>query len=148
MLSSSIRGWRGVALIAATYVYFLIFAQFAFLGRLAEVGIAGAGLKVVMAAMAVGGVLASLLAPGLVPFVSSVARVRFGFALCCATALFSLVPLDLGGAIADGFFIGIGLGLLTVTLVTHLHEWVGAEHGLLKVGFGTGIGYFLCNVPW
>ena len=42
-------GWRGVALIAITYVYFLIFAQFAFLRRLAVLGIADNHLKAVMA---------------------------------------------------------------------------------------------------
>ena len=36
---SSSSGWRGVALIAITYVYFLIFAQFAFLRRLAHNGL-------------------------------------------------------------------------------------------------------------
>ena len=33
------EGWQGVVLIATTYVYFLIFAQFGFLKRLAELGI-------------------------------------------------------------------------------------------------------------
>ena len=32
------EGWQGILLIAATYVYFLIFAQFGFLKRLAELG--------------------------------------------------------------------------------------------------------------
>jgi len=45
-------GWQGISLVAITYVYFLIFAQFAFLHRLADLGIAGAHLKAVMAAMA------------------------------------------------------------------------------------------------
>jgi hypothetical protein len=60
------EGWRGVTLVAITYVYFLIFAQFAFLKRLAEIGIAGNYLKMVMGAMAAGGILASLLAPRIV----------------------------------------------------------------------------------
>ena len=38
------NGWRGVALVALTYVYFLIFAQFGFLRRLAELGITEAAL--------------------------------------------------------------------------------------------------------
>jgi cbb3-type cytochrome c oxidase subunit II len=147
MLSSWIRGWRGVALIAATYVYFLIFAQFAFLGRLAEVGIAGGGLKIVMGAMALGGVLASLLAPGLIPFVSKRTVLRTSFAICGLAALGALLPLDLTAAAMNGFVIGIGLGLLTVTLVTHLPDWTGSEDGLIKVGLGTGVGYFICNVP-
>jgi hypothetical protein len=49
-----------MALIAITYVYFLIFAQFAFLNRLAELGIADTHLKLVMSAMAIGGILFSL----------------------------------------------------------------------------------------
>ena len=55
-------GWQGASLVAITYVYFLIFAQFAFLARLASLGVAGAHLKAVMGAMAFGGVLFSLLA--------------------------------------------------------------------------------------
>ena len=56
-------GMQGVGLIAVTYVYFLIFAQFAFLHRLDALGISGAHLKSIMAAMALGGILLSLLAP-------------------------------------------------------------------------------------
>ncbi|MGA7158154.1 MAG: hypothetical protein WBY53_14975, partial [Acidobacteriaceae bacterium] len=58
-------GWQGIALIAITYVYFLIFAQFAFLHRLTALHIADAHLKTVMAAMALGGILFSLLTPRL-----------------------------------------------------------------------------------
>jgi cbb3-type cytochrome c oxidase subunit II len=147
MRISSIRGGRGVALIAITYVYFLIFAQFAFLSRLAELGIVGTSLKVVMAAMAIAGVLSSLLASRLTHFASPATSVRIGLALCSLTALGSLLPLNLTAAAAGAFLIGIGLGLLTVTLVTHLRDWTGTDHGLIKVGLGTGIGYFLCNVP-
>jgi len=56
-------GWQGASLVAITYVYFLIFGQFAFLKRLATLGIAGEHLTAVMAAMATGGVLLSLLTP-------------------------------------------------------------------------------------
>src|SRR5271165_137813 len=141
-------GARGVALVALTYIYFLIFAQFAFLGRLAELGIAGVSLKVVMAAMACGGILASLLAPALAPFASRAAGLRLGFAICGITALLTLLPLATSGAVLVAFLIGAGLGLLTVTLVTHLRDWTGNRHPLLKVALGTGIGYFVCNLPW
>ena len=56
-------GWKGVCLVAITYVYFLIFAQFAFLKRLAILGIADEHLKAVMGAMAAGGILLSLVTP-------------------------------------------------------------------------------------
>ncbi len=75
-------GVQGVGLIAVTYVYFLIFAQFAFIHRLDTLGIAGDHLKFVMAAMAIGGILLSLLAPR-VSFLPSPAR-RLQLAFCLA----------------------------------------------------------------
>src|ERR1700757_1917088 len=61
--SSIFEGWQGVLLVAGTYVYFLIFAQFGFLKRLAELGIGENSLPVVMGTMAIGGIGISLLAP-------------------------------------------------------------------------------------
>jgi cytochrome c oxidase cbb3-type subunit 2 len=140
-------GWQGASLVAITYIYFLIFAQFAFLKRLASVGVADAHLKAVMAAMAAGGILLSLLAPRLSLWPSPRLRLRIGLAASALTAFLSLLPLGFSEAIADSFFIGAGLGLLTVTLVTHLRHWAGNRNPLLAVGVGTGIGYLACNFP-
>jgi cbb3-type cytochrome c oxidase subunit II len=140
-------GWRGVCLVASTYVYFLIFAQFAFLKRLADLGIAGAHLKVVMAAMATGGVLSSLLAGRLGRRASPTPLLRMAFLGCATAASLSLLHLGLAGAIADAFLIGSSLGLLTVTLVTHLRLWIGDRSPLVKIGLGTGLGYLICNLP-
>jgi hypothetical protein len=57
------EGWQGILFIAGTYVYFLIFAQFGFLKRLAELGITEHALPTIMGAMAIGGIAISLLAP-------------------------------------------------------------------------------------
>lgn len=140
-------GWHGVALVAVTYVYFLIFAQFAFLSRLSELHLASSSLNLIMGAMAAGGILLSLIAPrlGLIP--SPVRRLRIAFVACAVAALSSLPTIGLIGAVLDAFFIGAALGLLTVTLVTHLGSWTGNCNRILKVGLGTGIGYFICNVP-
>ncbi len=140
-------GARGVALIAITYVDFLIFAQFAFLDRLAQLGIDGMPLKVVMAFMALGGIALSLLAPRLRRWHSPQLRLRIGLLACAVAALLSFTPLNVAGASAVAWLIGAGLGLLTVTLVTHLAAWCNPRHPLLTVGLGTGIGYFLCNIP-
>src|ERR1700722_13158692 len=86
-------GWRGVCLVAVTYVYFLIFAQFAFLKRLSDLGIAGAHLKAVMAAMAVGGIFFSLLTARLTLRTSPALRLRIALICCAAAAAFSLLPL-------------------------------------------------------
>jgi cytochrome c oxidase cbb3-type subunit 2 len=141
------RGWRGVALIAITYVYFLIFAQFAFLKRLAELGIADAHLKMVMAAMAIGGIALSLLAAHPQQSVRARSSLQLALTLCGAAALLTMLPLSLPAAVAVAGLIGVGLGWQTVTLVVHLPLWIGERTSLLKIGLGTGLGYFACNVP-
>jgi len=140
-------GWQGASLVAITYVYFLIFAQFAFLKRLATLGVAGAHLTAVMAAMAAGGILLSLLTPRVKLWPSPNSRLRAGLAASAVAAFLSLLPLGLAASIAVSFLIGAALGLLTVTLVTHLRQWTGNRHPLLLVGLGTGIGYLISNLP-
>jgi cbb3-type cytochrome c oxidase subunit II len=140
-------GWQGAGLVAITYVYFLIFAQFAFLKRLTVLGIADVHLKFVMAAMALGGILLSLLAPRLSIWPAPERRLRAGLVASCAAAFLTLLPLSIAGAIAVAFLIGAGLGLLTVTLVTHLRQFVGDRNPLFAVGVGTGTAYLACNFP-
>ena len=141
-------GVQVVGLIAVTYVYFLIFAQFAFLHRLDALAISGAHLKSVMAAMAIGGILLSLLAPRISLIASAARRLQLAFLLAAIAAFLTLAQLTVVVAIGVSFLIGSGLGLLTVTLVSHLRRWTGDDNALFKVALGTGIGYFLCNVPW
>ncbi len=157
--SQPASGWRGVALVAITYIYFLIFAQFAFLRRLAELQIADTHLKAVMAAMALGGVLFSLLTPRILSRLDPSARdarrapshassiLQVALAASMAAALLTLLPLNLPASVAVAFLIGASLGTLTVTLVTHLNLWLSSSNPLLQVGLGTGIGYLLCNFP-
>jgi cytochrome c oxidase cbb3-type subunit 2 len=140
-------GWQGASLVAITYVYFLIFAQFAFLKRLASLGVAGTHLTAVMAAMASGGILLSLLTPRVKLFPSPNLRLRAGLWASASAAFLSLLPLGLAASIAASFMIGAALGLLTVTLVTHLRQWTGNRHPLLLVGLGTGTGYLISNLP-
>jgi cbb3-type cytochrome c oxidase subunit II len=147
LLKSGRSGWRGICLIAITYVYFLIFAQFAFLKRLALLGIADDHLKAVMGAMAAGGILLSLLAPRITLLPSPNLRLRTGLFACGIAACLILLPLGLVGSITVSFTIGCGLGLLTVTLVTYLRRWLGTGSPLPMVGLGTGIGYLICNFP-
>src|ERR1035437_2336228 len=140
-------GWQGASLVAITYVYFLIFAQFAFLQRLAILGVAGTHLTAVMAAMAAGGILLSLLTPRLILWPSPNLRLRVGLCASGVAAFLSLLPLGPVASMAVAFLIGAGLGLLTVTLVTHLRQWTGNRFPLLLVGLGTGVGYLVCNLP-
>jgi len=140
-------GWQGASLVAITYVYFLIFAQFAFLKRLAILGVGDEHLKPVMAAMAAGGILTSLLAPRLSLWPSASLRLRTGLITCGLAAFLALLPLGFPAAAALAFLIGAGLGLFTVTLVTHLRRFAGDRNPLFAVGAGTGVGYLVCNFP-
>jgi cytochrome c oxidase cbb3-type subunit 2 len=144
---TSKSGWQGACLVAVVYVYFLIFAQFAFLNRLEALGVAGTHLKVVMGAMALGGILFSQLVPRVRIWPAPSLRLRIGFCLSGVAALLSLFPFGLIAATAVACLIGAGLGLLTVTLVTHLRPWTGNRNPLLAVGLGTGLGYLVCNLP-
>jgi cytochrome c oxidase cbb3-type subunit 2 len=140
-------GWQGASLVAITYVYFLIFAQFAFLKRLSSLGVADVHLKSVMAAMAAGGILTSLLAPRLNFWPSASLRLRTGLITCGLAAFLALLPLGFPAAAVLALLIGAGLGLLTVTLVTHLRRFAGDRNPLFAVGVGTGAGYLACNIP-
>ena len=138
---------QGASLVAITYVYFLIFAQFAFLKRLSALGVADAHLKAVMAAMAIAGIFFSLLTPRIMLWPSPTLRLRAGLAVSGAAAFLSLSPLNLAGSVAIAFLISAGLGVLTVTLVSHLRQWTGSRNSLTMVGLGTGAGYLVCNLP-
>jgi cytochrome c oxidase cbb3-type subunit 2 len=145
--SSLLEGWQGVFLVASTYVYFLIFAQFGFLKRLAELGIRDTSLPPIMGAMAIGGIGMSLLAPRTRLWNCPSCRLQAGLIGCALAASWSLLPLGILTAIAVSFTIGLSLGLLTITLVANLPLWTGMHRPLLKIALGTGLGYFLCNFP-
>ncbi len=144
---SRLEGWQGVFLVASTYVYFLIFAQFGFLKRIAELGFTEKALPPIMAAMAVGGIGMSLVAPRSRLWNCPSCRLQTALIGCALAASWCLLPLGLFTAMAVAFTIGLSLGLLTVTLVANLPLWIGAHRPLLKIGIGTGLGYFLCNFP-
>jgi cbb3-type cytochrome c oxidase subunit II len=145
--SRILSGWQGVCLVAIPYVYFLIFAQFAFLKKLNQLGISGAHLKIVMAGMAAGGILLSVLAPRVSRWRSPQIRLRAAFLACAVAALLAVFRLDLAAAESVAILIGAGLGLLTVTVATHLREWAGTSNPFLAAGGGTGLAYFACNIP-
>jgi len=140
-------GWEGILFLAATYAYFLIFAQFGFLSRLSELGIGQSELKPILAAMALGGVAMSLLVPRTPFWTCPKCRLQTGFLGCAWAAGLSLLPLGRVTAMGVSLIIGLSLGVLTVTLVSHLPKWIGDRNPLVKIGLGTGLGYFLCNVP-
>src|SRR5258708_5916529 len=120
-----LAGWRGVSLVAITYIYFLIFAQFGFLERLGDLGINGPRFKMAVGLMAVGGIAASLFASRLEGFWLPARRLQAGLLGCAVGALSSLLRMNYPAGLAISLLVGLALGLLTVTLVGYLKMWIG-----------------------
>ncbi|MFH1496259.1 MAG: cbb3-type cytochrome c oxidase subunit II [Verrucomicrobiota bacterium] len=142
--------WAAVGVVAATYVYFLIFAEFAFLA-LARSWFADAGtVKLVMAGLGAGGVTGSVAAAATFDMVRWRGRLAVWFA-ACALAAVVVVGVASAGAVwpvwlLAGAGIGLTLGGLTVTLATGLRAACGPGLGWV-CGAGTGLAYAVCNVP-
>ena len=131
---------RAALVIAATYGYFLIFAQFSFV-ELLRAGGTGLLLETVtLGIMAVAGMASGFIAAarGVTP---RMLRCALGVAaVAAATApVANSVPACYGIAVVTGG----ALGVATVALAAMLPSWCG----LFWVGIGTGLGYACCNVP-
>ena len=139
--------WLGTGAVAATYGYFLLFAEFAFL-ELARAGLPGEpALQVVMGALGAGGVAGSVaawrwFAPG-----NFARRLAWSYAACAAVA--ALAPFASGTAAIALVAAGVGgaLGWNTVTLAAGLRALLPAGRLGLGAGLGTGVAYAFCNVP-
>ncbi|WP_420239015.1 cbb3-type cytochrome c oxidase subunit II [Telmatobacter bradus] len=142
-----LQGWKACLLIAATYFYFLIFAQFAFLARLSNWTTSDASLKMALGAMAVGGILFSLLTPRLGLRWAARRRVQWSLAVSATAAFASTLSLNLSTAMLLSFAIGASLAVLTVTMASELRAWLGEGNALVKIGLGTGLGYWFSNLP-
>ncbi len=135
----------GAALVAATYVYFLLFAQFAFLAVTRTA--APDALTLVLGAQGIAGVSGSVLAA--ICFTSARSRglLTTGLLLCSAAA--GLAPFA-DGTLALVFvatLTGLALGVTTVTLASSLLGIVGSTQLGLVCGLGTGLAYALCTIP-
>lgn len=141
---SGMAVWRAAGLVAATYVYFLIFAEFAFIELARPVTGDGTPLRAVMGALAAGGIAGSVLGarragPGL----------RRWFLGCALAAGLAVVApgagvAGLGGAAAA---VGLALGGATVKLASGLRALAGASRLGWAAGLGTGAAYAICNLP-
>ncbi|HEY4245510.1 MAG TPA: hypothetical protein VGM64_01575 [Lacunisphaera sp.] len=137
-----------ITAVAATYAYFLLFAQFGFLKALQ---IAAAGKQGVMmpvlATMGGAGILGSVLAA----FVFTMARARrwliAGFVVCGGAAGLSLAGTSPGLSFAVAVLIGGGTALVTVTLAGLLWSVLGGWRVGTIIGLGTGLAYGFSSLP-
>lgn len=147
MRSDLRNGWRGILAIVATYVHFLIFAQFGFLRLLADRLGADHGLEPAMAAMGLAGLVVSLATGAALRRVEARGILRIGFAGCAASALAALTVHGVAGFALVAAATGATTGLLTVGLAADLRGLLGVRRFGLAVGAGTGLAYLVCNVP-
>ena len=132
-----------IVAIAATYGYFLLFAEFAFL-QLAtrELG-AGLALCLLLGVLGAGGITGSLLAAG-ASGLNPRRALAAGFGGCAmAAALATAGGMWLWWAAAG---VGVGLGWTTVLLSMRLRASLGTRWLGRGCGLGTGLAYALSNL--
>ncbi len=141
------RAWRGILLVAVTYFYFLLFAQFGFLrllqGRLGS----AAEVRYAMTAMGLAGLSASILTAWLLRRWQPRQLVRLGLVGSSTAALLAIPASSLLAMAAAATAIGAFLGILTVALASGLRDWMPARGFALDIGLGTGLAYWVCNLP-
>lgn len=133
--------------VAATYVYFLIFAEFAFIELALKAGLEGDRLQWVMGALALGGITGSVLAAWCFNPWRLGRALAIGFAVCAVGAAVSALVPAKGFALVAAWC-GLGLGWLTVTLASGLRGLLGGKKLGWWIGAGTGLAYAICNLPW
>jgi cytochrome c oxidase cbb3-type subunit 2 len=137
-----------VLVIAATYVAFLLWAQFGFVTLLRErLGAGPEGVRMAMAAMGIAGFAASFGTGALLRRVAAVRLVRAGLA---AVALISVAALGCrtpAAFAAVAAATGAAMALLTVALAAGLRSLLPDRRGGLVVGSATGLAYLACNLP-
>lgn len=134
--------------VAATYAYFLLFAQFAFLRQVTAVaGGTRAVIGPIMAVMGLAGVAGSWLAARTFRLERSRRMLATGLGLNGAAAVLSLAARVPAALHLVSLLVGLGAGLATVTLACLLRPAVGSERLGTVVGLGTGLAYAFCNVP-
>lgn len=137
-----------ITAIAATYGYFLVFAQFGFLKAMAgALGPAHAWLRPVLAAMAAAGIAGSwtMVWAFRGPHVRTWTMAGFGLgAVAAGLSFVAASPLQF---VAVGLLTGAGVGLSTVGLAGMLRHEVGGERLGLCLGIGTGLAYACSNLP-
>lgn len=137
----------GVLAITATYVFFLLYAQFGFL-RLLHAHDAIPGLvDRAMGCMGLSGLVFSFVTAVALKRVSVPKLLLSGLLACSGSAVLSLFMSNAAGLCLASCLIGGSTAVLTVSLASQLSAWLGKRHFGMSVGFGTGLAYFICNIP-
>jgi len=138
--------WSAIGLIATTYIYFLVFAQFGFLHRVRE-SLGEGHWNLVLGVMGIAGLAGALFtlacyrsAPGRRWLMAGFIGAGMGALLAAYGTQLYVFALSAG---ISGFF----LSILTVSLVGVLADMLPTYRVGLVCGIGTGLAYFVSNVP-
>jgi cytochrome c oxidase cbb3-type subunit 2 len=133
--------------IAATYVYFLIFAQFGFLKALTELGSDNTWLRPIMAVMGGSGIAGSVFMARWFKENHGRGQVMAGFVVAAAAAGLTWAAKTPALFFLCAVLTGTGTGMVTVGLAGLLRREVGGGRLGRCIGIGTGLAYAFCNLP-
>lgn len=139
--------WLACGIVACTFFYFLLFAQFALLHRIEELDAEKRLLQPVMMLMGGGGLVGSFVGWRLFSAYRLRTLLLFVFSTC---ALLAVAAGNLSGIewfLGIGFGVGVFLGMLTVVVVPSLRLLIPQGKIGIFAGWGTGLAYFASNVP-
>ena len=137
-----------VVAVAATYFYFLIYAEFALLEIARTIADDEAWrLRGLMTVLGLAGVLGSLGAAWRFRVDIWQTQLSWSFRACGVAAVLALVAQGWVPLLVAAGCSGLALGWLTVTLATGLRPAIGTGRLGLVVGLGTGLAYAACNLP-
>lgn len=143
---ASTRLLAAIATIATTYVFFLLFAEFALLHLMQARAADALSLRLGLAWLGGGGVLGSLLAARL-PVRAMRHEIALGFLSCGSAAALAAVLPHAARLEPVAALTGLALGWLTVRVAGNLHRLLAGTPLGLCTGAGTGLAYAFCNVP-
>lgn len=134
--------------VAATYAYFLVFAQFGFLKAVqATVGEGGGLLRSILAVMGCGGIAGSAFMAWRYQEKQSRRLLMGALLVCAAAAALALKVRAPAGLFAVALLTGLGTGGLTVALAATIRRVVGGAWLGTCIGAGTGLAYAFSNMP-
>ncbi|WP_138223176.1 hypothetical protein [Nibricoccus aquaticus] len=136
-----------VTAIGAMYIYFLMFAGFAFV-EFAQTVVGKGGMRLVLGVLGAGGVGGCVLAARM--FSASRGRWQLvgGFAGCAAGALVTLVAHSEAVVLVAALLVGLSTGATAVWLSLCLRPTLHSSRLGMWCGLGTGLAYALCNQPF
>jgi cytochrome c oxidase cbb3-type subunit 2 len=146
--AAPLRPWlTAAALVAATYFYFLLFAEFALLELAAPLAASPSDLRVLMGALGAGGIAGSLLGAAVFRTAHAAPLLAWTLRVCAIAALLAPFARDRISFFAVSGAVGLSLGALTVFLASSLRALAGPGRLGLCAGLGTGLAYAACNLP-